>query len=49
MIGRPFRRSKSGREVLPEVRECLKGPPKGLVVVGRPSRRSLSDRQDLLW
>ena len=39
--------SGNGREALPEVREWSGGLPKGLEVVGRPSRRSGSGREAL--
>ena len=54
MVGRPFRRSGSGREALPEfrvalpeVREWSVGPPEGPGVVGSLSIRSSSDRKAL--
>ena len=40
MVRRHSRRFGSGRKALSEVRELLGGPPRGLVVVGTPSRRS---------
>ena len=40
MVGRPYHRSGSGWEALPEVREWSVGNPGGPGVVGRPSRSS---------
>ena len=42
VVGRPSRRCGIGQEAHPEVREWSGGPPGGLRVVGRPSRRSRS-------
>ena len=50
VVGKPSRRTGSGREALPVVRESFGGPrrdpgvvwrpPKGQGVIGRPSQRS---------
>ena len=58
MVGRPFRRSGSGRYVIPEVREWSEGPsevqewsggpPEGPGVDGKPFRRSVSGRYIIL-
>ena len=39
MVGRPTHWPESGRQSLPKFWEWSVGPPKGLGVVGRPSRR----------
>ena len=54
MVGRPSRRSESGREALPKFREGSGGPPGGPGVVGIPfgwsgsGRESLSEDPDTL-
>ena len=47
MVGRPARRSGSGRESLPEALKWSGGPPKGLGVFGRSFGRSGSGRKAL--
>ena len=58
MVGRPSRRSGSGRKTVPEDRKWSEDPPGGPEVVGRPSggpevverpsRRTASGRKTLL-
>ena len=52
MDGRPYRRSGSGQDALPKVREALPyirewsgDPHRSLGMVGRPSRRSVIGRE----
>ena len=47
VVGRPFRRSGSGRQKLPEVGKWSVDRPAGPEMVGRPSRTSGSGRETL--